>query len=56
MDLILEKQDVFKSAMNDWKVLWVPAILQFAYQCTGKAATLVLQAKSAYEGTTLTPT
>ena len=47
MDLILEKQDVFKVALSDWKTKWV---LQYSHQSTGKAFTLFLQAQKAYEG------
>ena len=36
--------------MTDWKTKWVPAILQYAYQCSGKAAALILQAQKNYEG------
>jgi len=50
IDLILEKQDVLQSAMSDWKAKWVPAILQYAHECTGKVATIFLQAEKAYEG------
>ena len=54
MDLILEKQDVFKVALSDWKTKWVPAVLQYSHQSTGKAATLFLQAQKAYEGEDVT--
>ena len=50
MDLILEKKDVFKSALHDWTTTWVPAILEYGSSCTGKTSAAVLQAKKDYEG------
>ena len=54
IDLILEKRDVFKSALQDWTSSWVPAIIQYGESAqTGKTAAVVVQAKKDYEGTYL---
>ena len=51
MDLILEKKDVSKSALQQWTTVWVPSILQYAETCTGKkVASAITQAKTDYEG------
>ena len=47
--MILEKRDVFKLAMLEWRK-WVPGILQYAESCTGKVAAAVLQAQREYAG------
>ena len=50
MDLILEKKGVFRDALQDWNLKWVPAILEYASSLTGKKKELVLQAEKENEG------
>lgn len=42
MELILDKSNVVKSAVNDWQTKWVPAIKKYSETAPKKAAKALL--------------
>ena len=50
IDLILEKKGILSAAEQDWSTKWVPAILEYSSTFAGKKATVLSEARKAYEG------
>ena len=51
MDLILGTKDVLKTAVNSWRMKWVPAVLSYVESLTSKSAKAAMQeAKTMFEG------
>lgn len=50
MDLILQKKDVVKNACHEWRTKWVPAILMYCDQQSGKMLESYTEEKTNYAG------
>ena len=50
IDMILEKNGVFSSALQDWSNKWAPIILQYSSSLSGKKSMLASQIRTDCEG------
>ena len=50
IDMILEKNGVFSSALQDWSNKWAPIILEYSSSLSGKKSMLASQIRTDCEG------
>jgi hypothetical protein len=50
IDMILEKNGVFSSALQDWTNKWAPIILEYSSSLSGKKSMLASQIRKDCEG------